>query len=178
MKKEDSTFDDETMSAEAKWSYYTASFIKIEPTERVPLDTKFRMPFLRRNIAKEVDDAEEDSRAVPHLYESGLEMRICVNSYKILWQPMTQEWFVQSDPDGTGGKESAANLQRAKDKRKRTFEEKMVASSPWMKDVDQDELDGKMDAYKRLVQQPAEGEEAPQAEVGRDGEGDEAMADS
>lgn len=129
------------MSAEARWSYYTASYIKIEPTESVPLDENFNMPFLKRNIAKDLEDAEESSRAEPAGYEDALEMRICVNSYKILWEPQTGEFFVQDPSVAVGEGHDAAAVERAKERRKTAFVEKVVEHNAWIKSLGQEEID-------------------------------------
>ena len=159
LKKEDSTFDEDTMSAEAKWSYYTASFIKIEPTEGVALDGSFNMPFLRRNMPRDIEDADEASRAVPHAYENGLELRICVNSYKILYEPHTQDWFLQSDDSlAEDERASAPDLARAREQRQAKFEEDVVMTNTWIKAATQEQIVRKKAAFAHKVGTPVETE--------------------
>ncbi|KAI9845959.1 MAG: Transcriptional regulatory protein sin3 [Thelocarpon superellum] len=171
LQKGDTTFDEDTMSAEARWSYYTASYIKIEPTEGVPLDTQFNMPFLRRSMGahKELDESETSERAIPYAYENGLELRICVNSYKILWEPDTQDWFVHAEETREAaeagetaeageageeaeatGEERAVTLTRAHERREAAFAE-LVAHPTWMKDVGAEVVTSSQHAYADLA---------------------------
>lgn len=139
------------MSAEAKWSYYTASYIKIEPTETVRLDEGFNMPFLRRNIPKEDEELENSSRAVPTAYEDALELRICVNSYKILWEPQTSDYFVQDPTAAVEDGDEAPDLERARQSRKTKFVEQMVTSNAWMKNLGGEEIERLKAKFMSLV---------------------------
>ena len=165
MKKDDATFDEENMSAEARWSYYTASYIKIEPTESVPLDERFNMPFLKRNIAKFLEDGEDHPRAEPAGYEDALELRICVNSYKILWEPQTGEYFVQGPSVVFGEGHDPADLERAKERRKARFVVKMVDKNTWMKDMAEDEAERVKSIFTGLVHDESAEADGVAAEV-------------
>ncbi|KAI9680103.1 MAG: Transcriptional regulatory protein sin3 [Caeruleum heppii] len=149
--RDDSTFDDATMSPEAKWSYYTASYIKIEPTEGVPLDRGLYMPFLRRNVGKEADDSEETDRAKGLLYENELEMRICVNTYKILWEPHTSDWFVHKAKEPGSGEGEGIDMDRVKEKRNKKFEEKFITSNAWMQSLNPAEVEKTKEEYQQWV---------------------------
>lgn len=120
------------MSAEAKWSYYVASYIKIEPTEGVPIEGHLSMPFLKRNLPEDIDEPEERKRLIPHYYENGLEMKICVNNYRILWTPKTEDWFVHSAVHGEDGQSDSADTTRIRENRRKKFEEKFVSKNKWI----------------------------------------------
>ncbi|KAI9806968.1 MAG: Transcriptional regulatory protein sin3 [Piccolia ochrophora] len=170
LKKDDMTFDEETMSPEAKWSYYTASYIKIEPTEGVPITDKFNMPLLRRNLPDDAEDPEESKRAIPHAYANQLEMRICVNSYRILWVPSSMDYFVHSDKERTTGADAKKDLERAKERRNKAFEEKFVLASQWRKEASKEVVAGKDEAYRKWI---AEG-----LGTSAGGDGDQVMEDA
>ncbi|KAI9840969.1 MAG: Transcriptional regulatory protein sin3 [Sclerophora amabilis] len=152
LRKEDSTFEEDTMSPEAKWSYYVASYIQIEPTEGVPIDGSFSMPFLKRNLPENDEEPEDVKRAVPHAYENNLDVRICVNSYKMLWMPKSEDWFVHSERERAGDKDSRIDLECIKAKRKAQFEEKMVTNNRWMQGLSKDEIDQKNQAFRKWVE--------------------------
>jgi paired amphipathic helix protein Sin3a len=153
------------MSAEARWSYYTASYIKVEPTEGVPLDQRFNMPFLKRNIARDLEDAEDHPRAEPAAYEDALELRICVNSYKILWEPQTSEFFVQGPSVMFGDGHDTAELERAKKRRRARFVEKAVESNTWTKDLSEGEAERTKARFVELARDEQAKADAVAAEV-------------
>lgn len=141
LRKDDATFDEETMSAEARWSYYVASFIKVEPTEGVPIAGRLSMPFLKRNLPEDVEESEGRERSVPYLYENNLELRICVNSYKILWTPRSGDWFVHSEKQRASGSDGPVDLDRVSEQRRSRFREKLILNNKWMREVGQEEVD-------------------------------------
>ncbi|KAI9806637.1 MAG: hypothetical protein M1825_006094 [Sarcosagium campestre] len=178
LKKNDATFDEEGMSPESRWSYYVASYVKVEPTEGVPIDKRFNMPLLRRNVPEEAEDAEDSRRAVPHAYANQLEMRICVNSYHILWRPSSMDFFYHSrkERNATGGEGFQINVERAKERRKKGFEEKFVLNNAWRKEATPEELAEKDGAYQKLV--ATENGTVQEVEASTAGTADTDMGDS
>lgn len=98
LNKDDLTLDD-AISSEEKWSYYIDSYVLLAPTEGVSSDT--RTPFLRRNLP---EDAEESLPPRDVLTHSGLEIKICINTYKIFFVNNTEDLFYRkSKRTSTGG---------------------------------------------------------------------------
>ena len=141
------------MSPEARWSYYVASFIKVEPTEGVPIEGHLSMPFLKRNLPEDVEESEGRERSVPYLYENNLELRICVNSYKILWTPKSEDWFVQSEKQRAQGYNGPVNLDRASEKRTSKFREKLVRQNKWVQAAGPDAVDGADKFFKTWMEE-------------------------
>ena len=132
LRKDDSTFDANDLDAEARWSYYVASYRKLEPTEGVPIEGYLSMPFLRRNLPEDADEPDERKRPlIPERNGGNLEMRICVNSYRILFNPSSSEYFVHSEKHRTRGHDgSVVDAEQASARRLARFAERKDARNP------------------------------------------------
>lgn len=83
----DDHITDDSISSEEKWSLYVDQFVQLSTTEGI--NVKRREPFLKRNLPKEVgDDPPLNVETV-----SGLELKICVNTYKIFFVDNTEDYF-------------------------------------------------------------------------------------
>lgn len=100
------------MDPEARWLYYVASYVKVDPTEGVAAEgiateDRLVMPLLKRNLPSEAQQQQEKhderKRPLPQAYSETLEMRICVNTYKVVFTPHTTDWFVHSPRHRAGG---------------------------------------------------------------------------
>ncbi|KAJ3220080.1 Transcriptional regulatory protein sin3 [Dinochytrium kinnereticum] len=92
LNKEDSIVDD-SISSEEKWSLYVDHFIQLSTTEGVRLKHRSG-PFLRRNLPAKVP--EEPPTDVET--RSGLELKICLNTYKIFFVENTEDYFRRKRP--------------------------------------------------------------------------------
>lgn len=84
--KEDQLSDD-AISSEEKWSLYVDQFVQLSTPENTSL--KRRDPFLKRNLPTHV--GEDPPLNVET--KSGLELKICVNTYKIFFVDNTEDYF-------------------------------------------------------------------------------------
>jgi paired amphipathic helix protein Sin3a len=83
----DDHIQDDLISSEEKWSLYVDQFVQLSATEGVNM--KRNEPFLKRNLPIEVsEDPPQDVETV-----SGLELKICVNTYKIFFVDNTEDYF-------------------------------------------------------------------------------------
>jgi hypothetical protein len=85
--KEDS-ISDETVSSEERWSLYVDHFIQLSTTQGIRMPHR-REPFLRRNLPLKAPD--EPPIGVET--RSGLELKICINTYKIFFVEHTEDYF-------------------------------------------------------------------------------------
>ena len=93
MTPEDATLENEELSQEARWSYYVSAYTMRDPTEGVPF-SQMRMPFLKRNLPAKLEQEEEYNRYYrPLVHQDGLIIRICANSYHILYEPGSYDWW-------------------------------------------------------------------------------------
>ena len=84
--KEDQITDD-TITSEEKWSLYVDQFVQLNSSDGT--FAKRHEPFLRRNLPTQV--GEDPPLNVET--RSGLELKICVNTYKIFFVDNTEDYF-------------------------------------------------------------------------------------
>ena len=146
-KKDDKTFDVDSMGAEARWSYYVASYVMRDWTEGVP--HSIRWPFLRRNIPKDLETEEEYSQTyLPQWNEDGLSIRIAANNYHLLYDPGTADWWVHDGKVRQRGLNGAAALRK---ERNQLFEGKFVQNPAWMKEMDKTAVEEVLRKYEELL---------------------------
>lgn len=86
LSKNDYTLDT-AISSEEKWGYYIDSYVLLTPTEGV-LASGFPT-FLKRNLPSLIPD--EPPQDI--ITRSGLEVKICINTYKIFFVNSTEDYF-------------------------------------------------------------------------------------
>ncbi|KAI1922926.1 Transcriptional regulatory protein sin3 [Ophidiomyces ophidiicola] len=152
---EDSTLESEELSPEAKWSYYVSSYSMRDATEGVqPFDD--RRPFLSRNRPSKLAPDEAYERYYKTLVSNeGLVIRICANSYHIIYEPGTREWWYRPSPAAAallpmkdGAKDDGAAV---KEKRKDRFKEKFVNNPSWAHGLSKDEVDESNQQFRQWV---------------------------
>ncbi|EPS40801.1 hypothetical protein H072_5313 [Dactylellina haptotyla CBS 200.50] len=127
------------LTKDEKWSYYVDAFIMAQPTEGV--EAPKRPPFLVRNLpANDIIDSFTSrdcelggnySYKKPILQE-GLELKICVNTYKLYFTPNSTDAMILS------GEQRAKNSEaekRARNRRKKFFESEFVNNPKRLKDA-------------------------------------------
>lgn len=148
---EDSTLDREELSHEARWSYYVSAYTMRDPTEGVPF-TQMRMPFLKRSLPAKMDSDEEYNHYFrPIVNHDGLVIRICANSYHILYEPGTQDWWYRLSTDEEDASEKSKELAAVKERRKDRFMEKFVNNPKWAQGLSKDQVDESNQRYRSWV---------------------------
>ncbi|KAF4635150.1 hypothetical protein G7Y89_g2941 [Cudoniella acicularis] len=145
VQRDETTFDLDDMARMERWQYYTSSYIRIEPTEGIQR-VHMRKSVLARNMPSpdaDVDDGANQPK--PIVYEEDLVLRICVNSYKMIYKYPGSEFFIYTDKPLTYDpktKTSAARerLQKFEDARKQRFKEKFEMNNAWMKGLNHDQV--------------------------------------
>ena len=84
---EESTFDSDTLSDDAKWQYYVASYQMTDQTEGVDL-SQVRWPFLRRSLSPSKGSIEETySAVIGNLHhEDSQVISISPDNYKMYYE--------------------------------------------------------------------------------------------
>lgn len=131
MTAEDSTLENDELNQEARWSYYVSAYAMRDPTEGVPF-SRMRMPFLKRNLPPKLEQDEEYDRFYrPLVYHDGLVIRICANSYHILYEPNSNDWWWRpTNPGEESGEDKVRDETAVKERRRNRFIEKFVEKSP------------------------------------------------
>lgn len=79
--------------AQNKWDYYVTSYMMSVPTEGIPFE-RIKPPLLSRATSEDVS-AQEPLTVV----SQGLSARICMNTYKLFFEPGTVDYFVRKVPN-------------------------------------------------------------------------------
>jgi paired amphipathic helix protein Sin3a len=124
-------------------------------------------PFLRRNLPKDLETEEDYGKTyLPQWNQDGLTVKVCPNSYHLLWDEGT-DWFFHDTRVSQRGLGGMAAL---KDERKDQFEEKFVKNAKWMAGMNLDEVTNINTNFNKWVKGP----EAVSASA-VNGDGDDVM---
>ncbi|EZF54316.1 hypothetical protein H113_02964 [Trichophyton rubrum MR1459] len=152
-----STLESDGLGHEARWSYYVSAYTMRDPTEGV-LFSDMRMPFLKRNLPPKMDSDEEYNNFYkPLVHHDGLVIRICANSYNILYEPGTQDWWYRHETNKeTKAPENMREYASLKEKRRDRFRGKFVNNPAWARGLSKDEVDKSNQQFRTWVGAVAE----------------------
>lgn len=179
--REDATFDLNDLNRVDRWNYYTSSYVRIEPTEGIPRG-KMHKSVLRRNVrTTEEAESEDNAHRKPLVYSEDLTLRICVNSFKIVYAYPGSEYFIYTDKPMTGSEVpiihsdatdeqgnsensegemtekipavSAARerLRKAENMRSEKFRDKFVRNNNWMKNISREQVEKVNNDFKKWM---------------------------
>ncbi|KAJ3415607.1 Transcriptional regulatory protein sin3 [Chytridiales sp. JEL 0842] len=117
--KED-PISDETVSSEERWSLYVDHFIQLSTTQGIRMPHR-REPFLRRNLPLKVPDEPPSGVET----RSGLELKICINTYKIFFVENTEDYFCR--------RSDRALWMSDKERREKALARRREAFQQWLK---------------------------------------------
>ncbi|EER28429.1 Paired amphipathic helix repeat family protein [Coccidioides posadasii C735 delta SOWgp] len=159
---EDSTLESDDLTPEARWSYYVSAYSMRDPTEGV-IFSDMRIPFLKRNLPPKLDSDEEYNQFYkPLISHEGLVIRVCANSYHILYEPGTEEWWCRLTQSNDAEQEASQKLAAVKEKRRNRFEEKFVNNSRWTDGLSKVEVDEFNQRFRSWIK--AQDQDAPNVE--------------
>ncbi|KAI1515339.1 Paired amphipathic helix protein Sin3a [Pyrenophora tritici-repentis] len=161
-KKDDPTFEFNTLDRVKRWRAYIASFTAIEPTEEVDA-SRVRYPYLKRRLAKNVDLSEEERfEQVRHC--DTITISISPSAYILGFvnsEPFGNggvQYYVQPDAVRAGLSEAVPNpteeYKKLNDERRERVQEILVRNNSWMKDLSRDDVDAKKTAFKKDIEEP------------------------
>ena len=153
-RRDDQTFDTEGKSGDFNWSYYVTAYVMRDWTEGVP--SEIRWPFLRRNLPKDPETEEDfDKVFLPYVGEEALEIRISPNSYRLLYEIGTTDWWVHNKKVRVRGEKGMSAA--AKERRKR-FTGKFIEKPKWAENMTADAVEKVKAEYNKLAQKEGEDE--------------------
>lgn len=166
-KKDDPTFEFNTLDRVKRWRAYIASYMAVEPTEQVDASL-VNYPFLKKRLAKH-ENLTEDDRF--DLVKHSDKITVSINPASYVMR------IVNSEPFGTGGvlyflqpdfvraglsdavPNPADEYKKLNDERRERVQERLVRNNSWMKDLSRDDVDAKKAAFKRDVEEVRKGDE-------------------
>jgi paired amphipathic helix protein Sin3a len=158
MKKDETTLDLDDMELKDRWQYYVSSYVRVEPTEGVPRDDRMRRSLLMRNLP-DAETLTEDAAnpKKPLVFVEDLSLRICVNSFKIIYRAPGSEYYLYTNNPLTWDKDENSSsarlrLQKYEEARNEKFQEGFEMNNEWMKGLDHDEVQNITLACKRWIE--------------------------
>ncbi|SNX84434.1 related to SIN3 - transcription regulatory protein [Melanopsichium pennsylvanicum] len=95
LSKDDLTMDDAS-TVEQNWLHYMSSFSLWTPTEGLPAEAQ--APFIRRSLSAN-GTIDNDAVGTRYVTRSGLEIRICLRTFKLFFAHGTEDVFVRIRPE-------------------------------------------------------------------------------
>lgn len=155
--RDETTFSLDEMERKERWQYYISSYVRIEPTEGVPRN-RLHKTVLTRNIP--ADSAEFDSgiRRRPLDWCENLTLRVCVNTYKIIYRDPGYEFQIFTDKSLDKNPETneyfaRERLSKVETIRTDRFREKFEMNNSWMKGLDRDEVANINNDFKKWMEE-------------------------
>jgi len=138
---EDATFDSDSLSDEARWQYYIASYTMTDATEGVD-QSKMNFPYLRRNIAPQnalIEAAYQEVYGnLKHVDEQTA--FISLDSYKIL---------LQGDYGFVRNVTMRKPYEAGRIEESERFRERFVRNTAWMRDQRAEDVEDKKAAWEK-----------------------------
>lgn len=150
LQKDDTTFYMDEMELRDRWQYYVSSWTRAEPTEGVPR-SRMQKVVLTRNLPSGDADSDGDYQPKAISYSEGLVMKICLNTSKIIYDKGTSNYFIYNLASGSV-EDRARREHRSQvitETRNQKFIEKMAMNSPWMKNLNQEEVQQAKEDYRK-----------------------------
>jgi paired amphipathic helix protein Sin3a len=164
---EESTFDNDMLSDDAKWQYYIASYEMSDHTEGVDLSL-LRWPYLRRRLAHSKGSVEDTYSAVFGTLQNEDTQTVSIS-------PDTYKMFCE----GTFSFHREASGREKKRENDR-FEDKLVKNPGWATEESEEAVNRRMAAWTRALKEDLSGYEAALARPAREfaQTGDVAMSEA
>ncbi|KAI1334135.1 hypothetical protein F5Y15DRAFT_314713 [Xylariaceae sp. FL0016] len=150
LQRDETTFYMDEMELRERWQYYISSYVRVEPTEGISR-SRLQKTVLARNLPSNDTDSDDGNAPKPLKYDENLNLRICLNSNKIVWEKGTSEYFIYS---GESESEEERNktqqhAQAVTEHREQLFREKMVMNNSWMRGLSQEEVQKVNEKYQK-----------------------------
>lgn len=140
------------MERKEQWQYYISSYMRIEHTEGV-VRSRLQKVLLERNLPSGANGSDDGYTPKPLVVQEGLVLRICLLSYKIVYEKGTSDYFIYNTlPTLRDGEEPEFQEEKQvflREMREERFKEKMVMNSPWMKNMSQVQVQQINEEYQR-----------------------------
>ena len=160
-KKDDPTFEFNTVDRVKRWRAYVASYMAVEPTEGIDV-AQIRYPYLKKRMAK-ADDLSDDARFDHVKHNDKITVTISPAAYTMTFVhsepfgPGGVQYFLQPDFVRAGLSESLPTPMKDYEAlvkaRKERVIETLCMNNSWMKNLSREEVDAKKAAWKRMIEE-------------------------
>ena len=154
-----------------RWRVYINDFVSRAPTHGAPI-SEVALPVLKRNVrvlskrgtvtpafsgivsnGEHTDETGRHYDILPH--KEGLGFKIAVNDYKLFFTINDDEYWHQPSAARGGKKEGASDARELVLHRDEAIQDKFVMNNGSMKDLSQDDVEGKKGAFLKMIQDGA-----------------------
>lgn len=149
MSKDETTFYVDEMERVQQWQYYISSYVRIEHTEGIQR-SRLQKVVLERNLPSDAKDSDEGYSPKPLVFQENLIVRICLNSYKMVFEKGTNDCAIYTNALPLSKTETQEQVTKAKfirEVRSDKVKSKMVINNAWMKGLSHDEVETAKNGY-------------------------------
>lgn len=159
-KRDDPTFQFNTLDKIKRWRAYVASYVAIEPTEDVDMAHVYH-PYLKKRLAK-VEEASGDDRFENVQIEDKIMVTVNPANYTLVFTNSTPfgsggvQYTVQPDEirAGTDAMPEAGNeFKKLNDDRREKAQEKLMMNTSWMKEESRQFVDDKKANFRKFIEE-------------------------
>ena len=170
-RREEPTFDVSQMEQVDRWRVYINDYVSRASTHGAPLG-ELALPVLKRNVrvlskrgtitpafsgissnGEYTDETGRQYDILPH--KEGLGFKVAVNDYKLFFTINDDEYWHQPASARAGSKETAGDARELVHHRNEAIQDKYVMNNASMKDISQDDVGGKKEAFRKMIEEGA-----------------------
>lgn len=138
-----------------QWQYYISSYTRIEHTEGI-VRSRLQKPLLERNLPPDVKESSDDSEAHKPIHaQEGLVVRICLNSYKMVFEKDTSDCFLYNRESFDSQEDRKFHEEKQvfqTELRNDHLKDKLITNNLWMRGLSHEEVQKMKDDYQRFTE--------------------------
>ncbi|KAK4451591.1 hypothetical protein QBC34DRAFT_436280 [Podospora aff. communis PSN243] len=152
LQKDETTFYMDEMERIQQWQYYISSYMRVEHTEGI-LRSRLQKVLLERNLPSDAKDSSDEGYAhKPIRVHEGLVVRICLNSYKMVFEKDTCDYFLYNKDTFESQEERKFHEDQQvfnSELRSDRLKDKLITNNAWMKGMSHEQVQKIKDEYQR-----------------------------
>jgi len=152
LQKDETTFYMDEMERIQQWQYYISSYMRVEHTEGI-VRSRLQKVLLERNLPPDAKDSSDEGYAhKPIRVHEGLVVRICLNSYKMVFEKDTCDYFLYNKDTFDSQDERKFHEDKQvffTELRSDRLKDKMITNNAWMKGMSHEGVQKMKDEYQR-----------------------------
>ncbi|KAK0657376.1 hypothetical protein B0T16DRAFT_401579 [Cercophora newfieldiana] len=152
LQKDETTFYMDEMERIQQWQYYISSYMRVEHTEGI-VRSRLQKVLLERNLPSDAKDSSDEGYAhKPIRVHEGLVVRICLNSYKMVFEKDTCDYFLYNKDSFDTQEDRKFHEDKQvfqTELRSDRLKDKLITNNAWMKGMSHEGVQKIKDEYQR-----------------------------
>ncbi|KAK5663762.1 hypothetical protein OQA88_4193 [Cercophora sp. LCS_1] len=153
LQKDETTFYMDEMERIQQWQYYISSYMRVEHTEGI-VRSRLQKPLLERNLPSDVKESSDDGDAHKPIHvQEGLVVRICLNSYKMVFEKETSDCFLYNRQSFDSQEDRKFHDDKQvfqTELRSDRLKDRIITNNSWMKGLSHEEVQKIKDDFQRF----------------------------